>query len=651
MLAGGKFASEHIRQKMKQFYLHHKADLIRIGATAIALGISLSGVWKAVISFDIIAIAATLIGGFPMFKEAFEAIRQRRMTMELSMSIAVLATLLISQYRTGLAITLFVLVAELLEHLTVDNGRNVLKKLADLLPQAATIRKDDKETTVPINTLQPGDQVIVRPGTRIPVDGIVTKGNSFVDQAAITGESLPVEKTPGKEVLAGTVNQSGVLELKATSIGRETRFGKIIQVIEAAQEGQAPIEKTADKLAARLVYFALAGAVLTYIITRNMTATIAALVVAGACGVAAGTPLAILAGIGRCAREGIIVKGGIYLEQLAHLDTVVLDKTGTLTLGQPKVIGILPFNGRTEQQLLQILATGEQHSEHPLAQCILDKAKQENVYPRPYEGLEYLPGKGLSVRANGHEFYIGNNVLLEEKGVNVPETAQDLMEDEKSRGYSIVLIADKTKLVGGVTIADTVRPEASSAISTFRDYSISSISLLSGDAGPAVEAMGRALNLDEAIGDMLPEDKLEYIKRMKTQGRKVMMVGDGINDAPALVEATVGVAMGAGTDIAFESADLILPTNNLLKVAVAMSIGRQVMNVIHFNFWGTVIVDSIGIVLAFCGWLSPMGAAMIHVSSELLFILNSARLFKSNQYLGIAWSRKSHFARGQHRWR
>jgi heavy metal translocating P-type ATPase len=615
---------------MKKFWLQYKTDLLLIAGALAALIISLSGIWKQILPVNFVAIAGTLICGFPMFKEAFEAIIERKMSMELSMAIAVLASLAISQFTTALVITFFVLVAELLENMTVDNGRNVLKKIAELLPQTAIVRKDEKEITIPVKELQPEDIVIVKIGDTIPVDGEITKGNSYVDQSAITGESLPIEKSKGMNVLAGTINQSGILEIKSTGTGQDTIFGKIVRVIEGAQKTKAPIEKTADKLAARLVYFAFAGAIITFIITRDITTTISALIVAGACGVAAGTPLAILAGIGRCAREGIIVKGGIFLEQFADMDAIVFDKTGTLTLGKPRVKKILCFDGVTEKDMLKVLATAEQHSGHPLAQAILEKAKKENIFPGSYEQLDYLPGKGLSIMINNRNYFIGNSALMQEKNILeiIEITANKGIGSEKSDKNAMIYIGDSENLLGGVSIEDTIRKEARSAINELRDYLAGTISLLSGDSKTVVAAMGKSLMLDEAIGEMLPAEKLEYIQKLKAAGKKVAMIGDGVNDAPALMEATVGVAMGSGTDIAFESADMILPTNNLLKVAAAMGISKQVMDVILFNFWGTIVVDSIGIVLAMLGFLSPMGAALIHVGSESLFILNSARLFR-----------------------
>ncbi|RFM31418.1 heavy metal translocating P-type ATPase [Chitinophaga silvisoli] len=588
---------------------NHLSDLIRIAGAAVALTLSLLGI----LPYMIIPVAATLICGYPMFKEAFDAIRERHMTMELSMSIAVLAALAAEQYTTGLVITLFVLVAELLEHLIVDRGRDALTGLAALLPQTA---KD----------LQPGDTVVVRPGAHIPVDGIVLKGNSFVNQAAITGESLPVEKGPNSEVLAGTINQDGVLEVIATSIGKDTIFGRIIGVMESVQSSQSPIEKTADKLAARLVYFALGGALITWLVTHNMNATISALVVAGACGVAAGTPLAILAGIGRAAREGVVIKGGVYLEQLAKADTVLLDKTGTLTLNKAIVTDVSSFNGIDSRRLLQLLSTGEQHSDHPLAGAIMEAAKNEDIQPGAYDNYNYLPGKGLQFSQENEYYLIGNTGLFEEKKIDVG-IAAPWLESAREQGESTVLIGTHEHILGGVRLVDLMRPEAREAISDLHDHHLKII-LLSGDHTASVSVTGRKLRVDEAVGNLLPTDKLAYIQQLKAAGKKVIMVGDGINDAPALMEAHVGIAMGTASNIAFESADMVLTNNDLRKVGVAIGIAKQCMNVIQFNFWGTIIVDAVGIVLAFMGYLSPMAAAMIHVISELIFILNSARLFR-----------------------
>ncbi|HTS45410.1 MAG TPA: cation-translocating P-type ATPase, partial [Puia sp.] len=482
---------------------HHREDIIRIAAVGVALLLSWLGVWKYLVSFDFIAILATLVGGFPMFKEAFENIRERRMTMELSMSIAVLATLLIQQYFTGLIITFFVLIAEYLEHLLVSQGRNVIEKLLALLPRKAIVRKGTEENESDITDIKQNDIVIIKPGSSIPVDGIVVKGNSFVDQSSLTGESIPVEKLQGQEVFAGTLNQTGILEVKVKRVGLDTTFGKIIGIIEEAENSKAPIQKTADKLAARLVYLALAGATITWLFTHNVVSAIAALVAAGACGVAAGTPLAILAGIGRVAKEGIIVKGGIYLEQLAKVDTVILDKTGTLTLGLPTVMKVENFNGISKEKVLQLAASAEQHSEHPIATAINSQAKKENLQPLPYSSIQYIPGKGMIATINNDEIIIGNTTLFVEKKMSLDTTIADYLKEEKEKGFTTVLVVKNNTVVGSISVADVIRLEAKQAIEAIKKLNCRTM-LLTGDDKTVAKAVARSLGVDEVYAEMLP---------------------------------------------------------------------------------------------------------------------------------------------------
>jgi len=608
-----------------------KVELIRLAVMAVALILSFFGVWKSIASFDFIALVITIVGGYPMYKEAFKNIRERKMTMELSMTIAVIATLFIQQYFTGAIITFFVQFAELLEHITVSRGRRVIEKLIALLPNQATIRRGDKEVDIKIAELAPDEIIIIKPGTKIPVDGQVLKGNSFVDESSITGESLPVEKTEASEVFAGTINQNGVLEVRANHIGKDTMFGKIIDIIEQAEKSKAPIQRVADKLAGRLVYLAFGGAIITFLITHDIVSAIAALIVAGACGVAAGTPLAVLAGVGRTAKEGIIVKGGIHLEQLSKVDTIVFDKTGTLTSGNPEVMEIKNFNGIGKNEVLELAACAEQHSEHPLAEAIMRKAKEQNLNYEPYATIDYLPGLGMICeQSNQNKILVGNQALMKQKSIPVNSEVINYVNERKHKGETTILISSANKIAGAISIADKLRNEAKQAVQEIKQMGCR-VLLLSGDANETAKAIGEKLQVDEVIGEMLPHQKLEKIKELNVAGKKVAMIGDGINDSPALVEASVGIAMGGGTEIALESADMALITNNLLKIPEALRISKQVMNVIMFNFWGTVIVDSIGIGLAMFGYLSPLVAALIHVTSELAFILNSARLFGNSR--------------------
>ncbi|MBI3618265.1 MAG: cation-translocating P-type ATPase [Candidatus Omnitrophica bacterium] len=608
----------------------HKTDLIRLAAVALALCLSWLKAWKAFLPFDAIALAATLIGGYPMFEEAFEGIKKRRMTMEISMSIAVAATLAIGQFFTASIITFFVLFAELLEDLTVSRGRDVIKKLLELLPSKVIVRRNGQENEMNVNDLTLRDIVIVKPGARIPVDGVVLKGHSSVDQASITGESFPVEKTEGHKVLAGTINQTGVLEIQTAAIGQDTTFGKIISIIGQAEKNRAPIQKVADKLAASLVYFAFGGAIVTYALTHNIVSAISALVVAGACGVAAGTPLAILASIGRTAKEGIITKGGIHFEQLARIDTVVLDKTGTLTFGTPEVTDIESFNGLKKEDILQLAASVEQHSEHPLAEAILKKQRASGLCLLPYSNLEYLPGQGLVCRVNGSEILVGNTSFMDKKFIKGQTKVIEYIDRRKNSTETTVFVAKNQEIIGAISFADVIRVEARQAIEDLKGFGCQVI-LLTGDNWAIAKKIGETLQLDKIFAEMLPQQKLEKIRELMQEGRKVAMIGDGINDAPALMEATVGIAMGSGTDVALESAGVTLTTNNLMKIVEALKISRQCLRVIMFNFWGTVVVDAAGMILAFLGYLTPLFAALIHVSSELAFILNSARLFRKNK--------------------
>jgi len=567
-----------------------------------------------------IGVACTLVGGFPIFYEAWENIAQRRMTMELSMAIAIVAALAIREVFTALVITLFVLAAEILEGLTVSRGRRAIHHLVELLPNAATVRDTaaGEWKDVPIGSVRAREIVLVRPGARIPVDGTVMAGHSFVDQSAITGESLAVEKLPGASVYASTVNQAGALEIHVERVGRDTTFGKIIEEVERAERTRAPIQKLADRLAGYLVYFALGAAVITLLITRNVRSTISVVIVAGACGIAAGTPLAILGGIGRAARLGAIIKGGLYLETLGRVDTVVLDKTGTLSYGTPEVIEIRPTQGVAPEKLLEVAAVAESLSEHPVAKAILGKTREMGIeYESPQE-FTYFPGKGVVAMLGGAAIVVGNSLLLREQGVDVPTRDGMGLNGEVGIGKAHAFL-------GTIRVGDKLRAEAPRAIVALKAMGLRTI-LLTGDARSVAESAGRALGVDEIAAELLPTEKLARVKELVASGHTVVMVGDGVNDAPALMQASVGVAMGSGTEIARESANVLLIGNDLSKFVETVKIARRCRGIIYQNFAGTLLVDGIGIGLAAAGFLNPLLAAFIHVSSELTFILNSARL-------------------------
>ncbi len=574
--------------------------------------------WEPFERVSVIGLAATLIGGYPIFKEAVENILERRMTMELSMTIALVSALAIGEFFTALVITAFVLAAEILEGLTVGRGRRAIQDMLDFLPQTAAVLRDGRVIEVETKTILPGEVVVIRPGARIPVDGRVLSGRSFVEQAAITGEPMPSEKTAGSDVYAGTINQAGTLQVQAERLGKETTFGRIIEAVEHAERSRAPIQKTADRLAGYLVYFALGAAVLTFLITHNLRSTISVIIVAGACGIAAGTPLAILGAIGRAARKGAIIKGGIYLEALGHLDTVFLDKTGTLTYGLPLVSELRTAPGISEHALLEAAAGAERSSEHPLGRAIVRFAEQRQIQTIDPQSFEYRIGRGVLASVRGEPVIVGNRAMFEDFGISPPEAGN-------AAGGTEILVAVGGRYFGSILVTDQLRPTAAPAVEALKDMNIQ-VALLTGDTKAAARAVARQLGIFQVHFELLPEQKTAYVTEQVRQGRTVAMLGDGINDAPALSEASVGVAMGAGTDVAQESADVVLIGNDLTKFVETVRIARNCRRIIFQNFYGTLVVDTIGIGLAAAGILNPLLAAFIHVASELTFILNSTRL-------------------------
>jgi heavy metal translocating P-type ATPase len=596
-------------------------ELIRIAFVAVAAAAVWFRLWEPFPHVSVIGIVAALIGGYPIFREAFENIIERKMTMELSMTIALLSALAIGEFFTALVITGFVLAAEVLEGLTVGRGRRAIQSLLDFLPRTVAVRRDGQVIEVPSDQIQVGETVIVKPGGHIPVDGVVLGGRSFVEQAAITGEAMPVEKAPGDAVYAGTINQSGALEIGAQKLGRDTTFGRIIEAVERAEKSRAPIQKTADRLAGYLVYFALGAAVLTFIITHNVRSTISVVIVAGACGIAAGTPLAILGAIGRAAHQGAIIKGGLYLEALAAVDTVLLDKTGTLTFGTPQIREVISANGFTERQIIAAASIAENKSEHPLAKAVVARANELAIPLVEPDEFSYTPGRGVRVSYRGEEILVGSLALLAEHGMT-----RDLLKPSNGAGgASEVYVARAGQVLGSIRIADVLRPEAKNAVAAMRHMGLRTV-LLSGDTQAPTSSVGRDLGVDEAVGGLLPEQKAKWVTELRSKGRNVAMVGDGINDAPALVEANVGIAMGSGTDVARESADVILIGSDLSKLVETLRVARRCRGIIMQNFAGTLLVDSVGVGMAAFGFLNPLLAAFIHVTSELAFILNSTRL-------------------------
>lgn len=598
--------------------------LVLVGIVATLSGIA-TYEYHILFPFDYVAIITVLLGGYPVFKETILSLRHGRINMEVSMAVAIVASLLLRQFAVSVLITFFVLLSEYIEEYAVDKGRQTIVLLEKSAPKRALVRRNGSEAELDIRSIQPNDIVIVRDGDRIPVDGTIVVGSAFINQAAITGESQRFEKNAGDMVYAGSINESGLIEIRTEKVGSETLFGKIIKLVEEAENKRAPVQKISDRLATYLVEFAIGFAALTFLLTRNSISALSVVVVAGACGVAAGTPLALVAIMGKSAKKGVIIKGGAYVEEMSRVDTVVIDKTGTLTFGDPVVTEITNFGDNTKENVLKYAALAERHSNHPLARAITNKAMELGMnLPNASTSSSYLPGKGMISEQDGEEIVVGNNLLMIEKSVRFPKGSERIVSGKEK---SIVLVAYGGQVCGMISISDVVRLESKRAISDLKKMRIRTI-MLTGDNATVAQAVADQVGIEEVHAELLPDQKLSIIEDLVTKGHKVAMVGDGINDAPALARANVGIGMGAGTDVAIEEADIVLMTNDLQKIADVAKLSKKAYRTIMVNFFGTVSIDGLGVGLAFLGFLNPLLAAGIHVTSELIFILNSARLIR-----------------------
>ena len=517
---------------------------------------------------------------------------------------------------------------------------SALEKLIDLAPKTAhVVAADGSEMDVPAEQLQPGDVIRVRPGESLPVDGIVLEGASSVDESALTGESIPVEKQAGDTVNAATINRTGTFTFRATRVGADTSLAKIVQLVEDANATKAPIARLADKVAGVFVPVVICIATvvfavwlaLTASVNEAITSAVAVLVISCPCALGLATPVAIMVGTGRGAEMGVLFKSAEAIENLRGIDTVVLDKTGTITKGKPAVTDVVPAEGTSKKALLKLAATLEANSEHPLAEAIMDHTRELGIVPREASGFAAVPGKGVTAQEGANKVAAGNARLMAELGVAVDEAALEAFAHD---GKTPLMFAKNGELVGTIAVADEVKPTSKAAIEALRRLGVRAV-MLTGDNRTTAEAIGRGVGLssDAVIADVLPADKERHVRELQDKGHKVAMVGDGINDSPALARADVGLAIGAGTDIAKEGADVILMHSDLLDVGRAIELSRAVIRNIKQDLFWALFYNAIGIPLAagvfypLLGWqLSPMfGAAAMSLSSVCV-VTNSLRL-------------------------
>ena len=538
----------------------------------------------------------------------------------------------------GMILTLITL-GKWLETRSKGKTSQAITRLMDLAPKTAAVLRNGAEVEIPVEEVTMGDLVVVRPGGRIPVDGIVVEGNSSVDESALTGESLPVEKGVGDQVAAATINKSGYFVFRATRVGEDTTLAQMIKLVEEASASKAPIAKLADKVAGVFVPvvigIALVTAVVWFVLTQSiesaLTAGVAVLVISCPCALGLATPVAIMVGTGKGAENGILIKSAEALETLHTVKTVVVDKTGTLTQGKPAVTDCIPAEGVTEEELLCVAASLEKPSEHPLADAILTEAEERNIPLAPIQNFEALSGRGVRGTLHGVPVLAGNRAMLEEAGISL-ESFGDRGEALAQGGKTPLYFAEHGKVLGIVAVADPPKPTSAAAVRGFRELGIDVV-MLTGDNRRTAEAVGRELGVTRVIAEVLPQDKEKVVAELQSQGKRVAMIGDGINDAPALARADVGMAIGAGTDVAIESADVVLMKSDLLDAVTAVRLSKKVIRNIKENLFWAFIYNIIGIPLAagvwfpITGWqLSPMfGAAAMSLSSVCV-VSNALRL-------------------------
>lgn len=518
---------------------------------------------------------------------------------------------------------------------------DAIARLMDLAPKTATVVRNGEELEIPVAEVMVGDIVVIRPGQSIPVDGVIIEGSSAVDESALTGESIPVAKTVGDQVISATLNKAGSFKFRATRIGEDTTLAQIIRLVEEAGSSKAPIAKLADKISAVFVPTVISIALLAFVVWLllgypfefALTTAVAVLVISCPCALGLATPVAIMVGTGQGALHGILVKSAEALETAHSVDTVVLDKTGTITQGQPAVTDVIPVGGLSPQDLLLIGASLEKPSEHPLAEAIVARAYQDGLEPLPVEEFRAVPGRGIEAKLSGETYLAGNLAFMKENGVKLGSF--EAQADELAvQGKTPMYFASGQKMLGIIAAADLVKPSSRDAIAQLHDLGLEVV-MLTGDNKRTAEAIRRDLKLEKVLAEVLPEDKEREIRRLQDQGKKVAMVGDGINDAPALARADVGIAIGAGTDVALESADIVLVRNDLRDVATAIKLSKATLRNIKQNLFWAFFYNSLGIPLAaglfypLFGWkLSPMYAAAAMSLSSIFVVTNALRLRK-----------------------
>ena len=595
--------------------------------------------WRQAVPIEVLW-AAVAIGLYPLVKTGLlDLVRERKIGTEIFVTIATLVAMLGGETVAGAVLMVIILIAEFIAELNTDRARASIKSLIGSVPQVALVRGKDGEVgerSVPVAELRVGDVVLVRAGEKVPVDGSVLSGQGAVNEASITGESLPKDKQTGSTVFAGTVLASGALDVRTDKLGADTMFARIITLVEDAEAHQAPVQKLADRVAAWLIPVVLVFLVGVWLVTRDIRTVVTLLIFTSPAELGLATPLVMIAAVARAARNGILIKGGLYLELLAKVDVVVFDKTGTLTANRPAVVSVSTQDAAIdERQLMRLAAAADRRSAHPLAQAVMAHAAALGIeVPEPQQ-YEQIQARGVKATVEGRAVLVGNPALLSEAGVALPSstlaTGPTAAAEAAGIGSSTpVHVAVDGCFAGIVYIADAVRPGAREALVALKATGVKRTVMLTGDNAATAHAVAQQLGIDEVHAELLPEGKVGVIAELQKQGHRVAMVGDGINDAPALARADVGIAMGGGgTQAALEAADVALMTDDLAKIGAARAIARRAYRTVQENlFVGVGVVHVLGIAAALMGWIGPIEAAIIHLGPDVLVFVNSVKLLR-----------------------
>ncbi len=574
-----------------------------------------------------LALAVVVIGGYPIFRGAFLGLRVLRINTDAVMSVGILAAAAIGEFISAALIVFFVMAAHFLEDKTTGRARHAIAELTALQPKTARVKREAGEEEVAVTSLLPGAVVLVREGEQIPIDGRVVAGQASVNQAPITGESLPVEKNLGDEVFAATVSERGYLEVEVQRVGEATTLGRIIHLVEEAETQKSPVQRFADRFSAAFLPLVLMLSALTLLFSHHLVAAIAVLVAACPCAVGLATPLSVVAAVGAGARRGLLIKGGLALEALAKVDTLVVDKTGTLTSGRPEVTEVISFDGSDRNEILAMAAALEQRASHPLASAVLAEAERRGIVTPELETVEVFPSRGMVGHLAGHRWILGSRRLFLEQGITLSEDQEQRMALLEQEGKTVLALGCSGRVVGVLAVADPIRAEVASALAEVRHLGIRRIVLLTGDNERVATAIARAASITEVEANLLPEDKIATVKRLQAEGRRVLMIGDGINDAPALTQANIGMAMGGiGTAAAQEAAEVSLLRDDWRTIPEAIRLGRRTYRTIRQNIFFGIGFTMLVMGLAATGLIGPIIAAASQSVPDVAVALNAARL-------------------------